>query len=75
MKDNKFRFSALHTNKERNKFSKPICGSFIESNVCQKILIYLTESMRILIVCNSTVLRFENETSLLKLFVTLVLLV
>ena len=40
VKDNKFRFSALHTNKERNKFFKPICGLFIESNVCGKILIY-----------------------------------
>lgn len=61
VKDNKFCFSALHTNKERIEFFKPICGLFIESNVCQKILIYLTESIRILIVCNSTVLRFENE--------------
>ena len=61
VKDDKFRFSALHTNKERNKFFKPICSLFIESNVCQKILICLSESIRVLIVCNSTVLRFENE--------------
>ena len=27
----------------------------------KKKLIYLSESIRILIVCNSTVLRFENE--------------